>query len=88
MWCRLSTGLPAVAAADNQVGHPAANVVPFIRRSAPKSAADFSTISPPMLIERSAFPLFRSQSRKIAETPELARLAAIAIALGTSTRFR
>jgi len=84
---RSSTILSAVAGADNHVGCPATNVLPFVRRSSPKPAVDFSTISPPMLIERSAFPLFRSQDRKIPESPALAKLAAMAISLGTPTKF-
>ena len=87
MWQRSSTKLPALADADKQVDCRAANVLPFVRRSSPKLAADFSTISPPMLIERTAFPLFRSQDRRIPESPELAKLAAMAIALGP-TGFR
>ena len=88
MWQRSSTKSPALADLDNQVGCPAENALPFVRRSSSKPVADFSMIPPPMLTERSAFPLFRSKDRKIAETPALARLAVMAIALGTPTKFR
>jgi hypothetical protein len=41
---------------------------------------------PPMLIERSSFPLFRSSWRKIPESARLAELAQMAIGLGLPTR--